>query len=148
MSRARGGLSRGDKVDGVLPAQHFYFIRSCRMSSGQNNHRRLLQLSGLAHRHMRTLPPPSLASFPQGQRDECKKQNCQQNYHNSTIIQTLFSGCRELSVSPLTELSAEVAAPLQSLISAPPLSPAFLVSLCSSVMQFQAHMVHFRLRYF
>lgn len=42
------------------------------------------------------LTPPPTQPSPQGQRDEYKKQNCQQNDHNSTVIQILFGGRIEL----------------------------------------------------
>lgn len=43
-----------------------------------------------------TCIPSSPISFAQGQRDEYKKQNCHNNDHNRTVIQTLFSSCSEL----------------------------------------------------
>lgn len=87
VSGAREGQAGGEKVSGVLPVQQACFIKSAGWATDikQNNSRNL----------------------------EDKKQNCQQNDHNSIIIQIVLSELIVLTFSFMTELSAEVASPLR-----------------------------------
>lgn len=157
VSGAREGLAGGEKVSGVLPAKNPCFIRSAGWAADKTTRDgHFSQVVWRTNMHGPEHPPPhpqTTISLAQGQSDGYKKRNCQRNDHNSTVIQILFSGCR-------VNLLHQSLAPSQNALlrwhlpstSTPQLcrptvtnTPGFSWLIC---MQYLAHMVHFRDRYF
>ena len=102
--RGQSGPGRGgEKVNGVLPAERSLLYRVLQDEQWTKQ----AETAAPAER----FGCVSSVSFTQGLRDECKKQRCQQNGRNSTLIQTPLSGRRELiSASKLLAPSLRAAA--------------------------------------
>lgn len=151
--RAQRGTSQGweGQWRAACPALLLYQV--CRMSSEQNNQRWPLKLSTLVHKHECAFPPPPPPLLKVNLMSTRNK-----TVNKTTIIGLLSKHFLAVAMSwitapkpeSITQGCSEVASPLfsQFFISASLLSPTPLFSLCWSIMQYQAHMVHFRDRYF
>lgn len=92
----RGTARGGEEVNGVLPARSSRFIRSAGWAADKTNPETAAPARRFGAQTRNGLAPLSTLCLAQGQRGGYEKQNCQQNDHNSTVIQIPFSGCSEL----------------------------------------------------
>lgn len=86
------GLSGGEKVNGVLPVGALMLYQVCRMSTGQNKHRCLLQQRCLEHinKHAWTGPSHNCFFFHSWPWWRVKNQRSLKIYHDTIVVGSSF----------------------------------------------------------